>query len=83
MALATGATVDVRLEPGPWVPVSNDPGITARFTDYVRSRPGAAFEDAPVTMASEDYGYILSRKARCSGSAQATATASLGKVLSR
>jgi N-acetyldiaminopimelate deacetylase len=61
VALATGATVDVRLEPGPWVPVSNDPGITARFTDYVRSRPGAAFEDAPVTMASEDYGYILSR----------------------
>jgi N-acetyldiaminopimelate deacetylase len=61
VALATGASADVQLEPSPWVPVSNDPGITARFTDYVRSQPGAAFEDAPVTMASEDYGYILSR----------------------
>jgi N-acetyldiaminopimelate deacetylase len=39
VALATGATADVQLKPSPWVPVSNDPGITARFTDYVRSRP--------------------------------------------
>jgi N-acetyldiaminopimelate deacetylase len=51
----------VRLEDSPWVPVSNDPEITARFTDYMRNRAGVAFEDAPVTMASEDYGYLLSR----------------------
>jgi N-acetyldiaminopimelate deacetylase len=61
VALATGATVDVRLADSAWVPVRNDPGITARFTDYMRSRPGVAFEDAPVTMASEDYGYLISR----------------------
>jgi len=60
VALATGATAAVRLEDSPWVPVSNDPGITARFTGYMRNRPGAAVEDAPVTMASEDYGYLLS-----------------------
>jgi N-acetyldiaminopimelate deacetylase len=61
VALATGATADVRLEDSPWVPVSNDPEITARFTDYMRNQPGVAFEDAPVTMASEDYGYLISR----------------------
>jgi N-acetyldiaminopimelate deacetylase len=61
VALATGATAVVRLEDSPWVPVSNDPEITARFTDYMRNRAGVAFEDAPVTMASEDYGYLLSR----------------------
>jgi N-acetyldiaminopimelate deacetylase len=61
VALATGATVDVRLEDSPWVPVSNDPGITARFTDYMRARADVAFQDAPVTMASEDYGYLLGK----------------------
>ena len=61
VALASGATVDVRLEDSPWVPVSNDPGITARFTDYLRGRAGVAFEEAPVTMASEDYGYLVNR----------------------
>jgi N-acetyldiaminopimelate deacetylase len=59
VALATGATAHVRLEDSPWVPVRNDPAITAQFTDYVRSRAGVAFADAPVTMASEDYGYLL------------------------
>jgi N-acetyldiaminopimelate deacetylase len=43
------------------VPVGNDPEITARFADYMRNRADAAFEDAPVTMASEDYGYLISR----------------------
>jgi N-acetyldiaminopimelate deacetylase len=61
VALATGATAGVRLEDSPWVPVSNDPEITARFAGYMRNRADVAFEDAPVTMASEDYGYLLSR----------------------
>jgi len=39
VALATGASVDVRLEDGPWVPVRNDRTISARFTDYMRSGP--------------------------------------------
>jgi N-acetyldiaminopimelate deacetylase len=60
-ALATGAIAEVRLEDSPWVPVSNDPAITGRFTDYMRNRADVAFEDAPVTMASEDYGYLLDR----------------------
>jgi N-acetyldiaminopimelate deacetylase len=61
VALATGATVDVRLEDSPWVPVMNDPVITARFTEYVRLRHDVALAEAPVTMASEDYGYLLER----------------------
>ena len=61
VALATGATADVRLEDSPWVPVRNDPEITARFTDYMRNRGDVAVEDAPVTMASEDFGYLISR----------------------
>ncbi|HEY2264618.1 MAG TPA: amidohydrolase [Streptosporangiaceae bacterium] len=61
VALATGATASVRLEDSPWVPVINDPQITARFTGYMRSRAGVTFQDAPVTMASEDYGYLIDR----------------------
>jgi N-acetyldiaminopimelate deacetylase len=61
VALATGATAHVWLEDSPWVPVHNDPAVTARFTEYVRNRADVAFEDAPVTMASEDYGYLLQR----------------------
>ncbi len=61
VALATGATAHVWLEDGAWVPVHNDRAVTARFTGYVRSRAGTAFADAPVTMASEDYGYLLQR----------------------
>jgi N-acetyldiaminopimelate deacetylase len=61
VALATGATADVRLVDSPWVPVRNDPGITARLTDYMRTLADVAFEDAPVTMASEEYGYLVSR----------------------
>jgi N-acetyldiaminopimelate deacetylase len=61
IALATGATAGIRLEDSPWVPVRNDPGITARFTGYMRAQADVTFEDAPVTMASEDYGYLLDR----------------------
>ena len=61
VALATGATAGVRLEDSPWVPVRNDPQITARFTDYLRNQADVTFQDAPVTMASEDYGYLISR----------------------
>jgi N-acetyldiaminopimelate deacetylase len=61
VALATGAGVDVRLAAGPWVPLVNDAGITGRFTGYLRKRPDARFEDAPVTMTAEDFGYLVSR----------------------
>jgi len=61
VALATGAGVDVRLEASPWVPLVNDPGITGRFTDYLRKRPGVRFEDAPPAMTAEDFGYLVSR----------------------
>jgi N-acetyldiaminopimelate deacetylase len=60
VALATGAGVDVRLEASPWVPLVNDPGITGRFTDYLRKRPGVRFEDAPPAMTAEDFGYLVS-----------------------
>ncbi len=61
VALATGATAQVLLEDSPWVPLINDAEITARFAEYMRNRADVAVEDAPVTMASEDYGYLVSR----------------------
>ena len=61
VALATGATVKVTLEDSPWVPVENDPAITARFMQYARGHADLAFTDTPVTMASEDYGYLVER----------------------
>jgi N-acetyldiaminopimelate deacetylase len=61
VALATGATADVRLTETPWVPLVNDPVITAKFSEYVRNRADATFADAPLTMASEDFGYLVTR----------------------
>jgi len=60
VALATGATADVRLTQTPWVPLVNDPVITAKFTRYMRNRAEVTFADAPLTMASEDFGYLVS-----------------------
>jgi N-acetyldiaminopimelate deacetylase len=59
IALATGTSADARLEDSPWVPVVNDPGITSVFSDYMRKAPEVTFADAPVTMTSEDYGYLI------------------------
>jgi N-acetyldiaminopimelate deacetylase len=59
VAMATGATAAVRLTETPWVPVVNDPAITAKFAGYLRGRADVTFADAPVTMASEDFGYLL------------------------
>jgi N-acetyldiaminopimelate deacetylase len=60
VATATGATVEVLLADSPWVPTVNDPVITAKFAGYMRGRGDVAFADAPVTMASEDFGYLIS-----------------------
>ena len=60
VALATGATADVRLTETPWVPLVNDAALTAKFTAYLRDRPDVTFADAPLTMASEDFGYLAS-----------------------
>jgi N-acetyldiaminopimelate deacetylase len=61
IATAVGTAVDVELTQSPWVPLVNNPEITAKFTRYLRSRPDAAVADAPVTMTAEDFGYLLSR----------------------
>jgi N-acetyldiaminopimelate deacetylase len=60
-ATATGATADVWLEDSPWIPVINDATITERFISYLRGRDGVAWQEAPVTMTSEDFGYLLAR----------------------
>lgn len=59
--MATGTSVTAALEDSPWVPVINDPGITARFIDYMSKNAEVSFAAAPVTMASEDFGYLVSR----------------------
>jgi len=60
VAMATGATAAVQLAESPWVPLVNDPVITAKFAGYMRNRADVTFADAPLTMASEDFGYLLS-----------------------
>ena len=60
VAMATGATARVQLTETPWVPLINDPAITSKFAGYLRNHPDAVFQDAPVTMASEDFGYLVS-----------------------
>jgi N-acetyldiaminopimelate deacetylase len=60
ISLSTGAAVDVRLDEGADQPVVDDEAITRRFTEFVSARSDVRFAEAPVTMASDDYGYLVS-----------------------
>jgi len=59
VATAVGARADVVLRDTAYLPVINDREITQRFIDYLQGRPDVRFEESPVTMTSEDYGYIV------------------------
>lgn len=61
VATATGATAGVQLSESPWVPLVNNPDITAKFAGYLRSRTDVTCVDAPVTMTAEDFGYLVRR----------------------
>jgi N-acetyldiaminopimelate deacetylase len=44
-----------------YYPVINNPEITNKFMSWMKTRTDFKFEEAPITMTSEDFGYILSK----------------------
>jgi N-acetyldiaminopimelate deacetylase len=56
---SSGTKVNVSISTGSYFPGVNNGEITKRFVDYVKSRDGAKFVEAPISMTAEDFGYIL------------------------
>lgn len=53
--------VEVVLDQKGYVPVINDKETTERFIQFMDENPAVAFEEAPVAMTGEDFGYLLSK----------------------
>ncbi|MDR0595777.1 MAG: N-acetyldiaminopimelate deacetylase [Puniceicoccales bacterium] len=56
---SSGAKANVLISTGSYFPGINNGEITKRFVDYVKSRDGVKFVEAPISMTAEDFGYIL------------------------
>jgi N-acetyldiaminopimelate deacetylase len=54
-----GASVDVQLNDGAYLPVVDDKILTRKFVDYAAGRKDVTLVEAPVTMTSEDFGYLV------------------------
>ncbi|MDR1732070.1 MAG: amidohydrolase [Synergistaceae bacterium] len=58
-AATFGAEAKISIQTGAYLPVENNPEITARFIRFARSYSGLTFRDAPITMTAEDFGYLI------------------------
>jgi N-acetyldiaminopimelate deacetylase len=59
VAAAVGASVDVQLNDGAYPPPVDDTAVARKFVDYAVGRKDVKLVEAPVTMTSEDFGYIV------------------------
>lgn len=53
--------VEVVLDQKGYLPVVNDKETTEKFIHFMEENPAVAFEEAPVAMTGEDFGYLLSK----------------------
>lgn len=53
--------VEVVLDQKGYLPVINDKDTTEKFARFMEEDPAVAFEEAPVAMTGEDFGYLLSK----------------------
>lgn len=53
--------VEVRLglNQGGYFPVENDPVLTKRFIRFMQENPDVVYEEVPLAMTGEDFGYLL------------------------
>jgi len=58
VAEASEAKADLKIENGTYLPVKNDERLTGKFTAWLKTRTDFKFEECPVTMTSEDFGYL-------------------------
>lgn len=61
IALSFNCEVDVYLDQKGYVPVVNDVKTTQKLIDFMKQEEQVTFENAPVAMTGEDFGYLLSK----------------------
>lgn len=53
--------VELNLNQGGYWPVANNPALTKRFIDYMKSAPDVNFVETAPAMTGEDFGYLLAK----------------------
>jgi N-acetyldiaminopimelate deacetylase len=61
VALTYGCQVDLTLHQGGYLPVENNPAITADFIDYMSHQTDVNFIETKPAMTGEDFGYLISK----------------------
>lgn len=61
VALTYGCEVQLTLHQGGYLPVENNPEITADFIDYMKHADGVEFIETKPAMTGEDFGFLLSK----------------------
>lgn len=61
VALTYGCQVDLTLHQGGYLPVENNPAITADFMAYMRQQEDVNFNETKPAMTGEDFGYLISK----------------------
>ncbi|MCD2256793.1 N-acetyldiaminopimelate deacetylase [Lactobacillus sp. CC-MHH1034] len=52
---------DLKLEQGGYLPVENNPELTANFIDFMKQAPDVTFIETQPAMTGEDFGFLLSK----------------------
>lgn len=61
IAQSFGARVELTLNQGGYLPVENDPVLTAFFIEHMQKAPDVEFIETEPKMTGEDFGYLLSK----------------------
>ena len=59
VAATYGVEANVVLTQGGYLPVANDPDLTANFIAYMRHQTAVPFKIVPPAMTGEDFGYLI------------------------
>ncbi|WP_429971668.1 N-acetyldiaminopimelate deacetylase [Fructilactobacillus sp. Tb1] len=61
IATSYGCQVDLKLNQGGYLPVENNPKLTADFINYMEENKQVTFQETEPAMTGEDFGYLLSK----------------------
>ncbi|USS84683.1 N-acetyldiaminopimelate deacetylase [Fructilactobacillus myrtifloralis] len=61
IATSYDCQVDLKLNQGGYLPVENNPRLTADFIKYMQSAPDVQYIETEPAMTGEDFGYLLSK----------------------
>ena len=61
IATSYGCKVDLKLNQGGYLPVENNPKLTADFINYMEENFEVTYQETEPAMTGEDFGYLLSK----------------------